>query len=64
MASDTRLPEPESIRLQLPMRFLDRETLRESFHLPSDVREVGIQPSGLDHPKILDYYLQGWQHWK
>jgi len=49
--------------LPKPTRFLASGTLPALFRFPPDIGPVAVQPSTLDQPKILQYYLQGWKHW-
>ena len=51
------------IDIKVPSQFIDNETAKNAFKLEKDVQRENIEPSTLDRPKVLDYYLQGWRYW-
>lgn len=46
-----------------PTRFLSRDGLAPLFRFAPDIGPVEADPSTLDRPRILRYYLEGWKHW-
>ena len=53
----------ERINIQIPVKYIDNELAKNSFKIEKDVHRKDIEPSTLDRPKILDYYLKGWRYW-
>ena len=52
-----------SINLTVDTKFLDNELIKNVFKFEKDVINENTQPSTLDNPKILEYYLNGWRYW-
>jgi len=46
-------------------QYLNAGVLPGLFQFPEDLQppEEDLQPSTLDRPRVLDAYLEGWQHW-
>ncbi len=64
IAAANRPLQAQQAKVSVPMRFLDPPTLQKLFHFEPDLLPVdSIQPSSLDRPELLDYYLEGWQEW-
>lgn len=49
--------------LNVPTKYLDKETFKKAFIVEKDIQRDGIKYSTMDKPAILDYYLQGWRYW-
>ena len=62
MASNTRY-DLNTININVETKYLDNELAKVSFKIEKDVIKTDIEPSTLDRPKILDYYLNGWRYW-
>jgi spermidine synthase len=54
----------ERAKLSVKTEFLSPESLREMWTFPRDASEVDVQPSTLDRPRIMDYYLNNWKQWE
>jgi len=58
---------PPRLDTSVSMRFLDDEVLARLFVFPKDLSSQASQsdaePSTLDRPLVLSYYLAGWRHW-
>jgi len=53
------------LELGVETRFLSNEVIKNLFLFEKDIKstqEYGI--SSLDDPKVLNWYLKGWRHWK
>jgi len=53
----------DKIKLSIPTKFLDNETIKNLFSIPKDIKRENIKPSTLNKPEILKYYLDGWKYW-
>ena len=53
----------DNIKVSVPVRYADSETIKEFFHIPKDVKRQNIKISTLNSPEILNYYLNGWRYW-
>ena len=62
LASNNPIKEQE-INVSVPTKFLDDNSIKSLFHIEKDVKRDGIKSSTLDHPEILNYYLNGWRYW-
>lgn len=62
IASDNTI-RADKIDIKIPAKFIDNEVAKNAFKLEKDVQRTNIEPSTLDRPKILDYYLNGWRYW-
>lgn len=51
------------LRVEVPTRFIDDETLPRLFVFERDLRGGDVELSTLDEPKVLAYYLEGWRRW-
>ncbi|HJL14830.1 MAG TPA: polyamine aminopropyltransferase [Sandaracinaceae bacterium LLY-WYZ-13_1] len=64
LAAPERALEAEDVRIDVPTRYLDADTVPRLFSFARDVRAPrDITPSTLDEPRVLRYYLSGWRHW-
>ncbi len=54
---------PSDVHVHVPTRYLDDETARALFTFERDLQPGPIEPSTLDRPIVLSYYLGGWEHW-
>ncbi len=58
------LPIPiESIRLDIPTKFLRQETLAQLYNFPKDVIKKVEEVNTMDRPILLDLYLKEWKQW-
>ena len=48
----------------MPTRFLTAEMLAGMSEFSRDVAEVAVEPSTMDHPKVLDYYRRSSRQWE
>lgn len=55
--------DTDSINIDVETKFLDNEIVQNAFKLEKDVQRENVEPSTLDNPKILEYYLNGWRYW-
>ncbi len=62
LASDMKL-DTGKINVGVETKFLDNETAKSAFKIEKDLIRDNIQPSTMDRPKILEYYLNGWRYW-
>ena len=62
LATDNKVNISE-IDIKIPAKYIDNEIAKNAFKLEKDVQRENIEPSTLDRPKILDYYLNGWRYW-
>ena len=62
LASNNPIKEQE-INVSVPTKFLDDNSIKSLFHIEKDVKRDGIKSSTLNHPEILNYYLNGWRYW-
>ena len=53
----------KNIKIEVPTKFLENNSIDSLFHIEKDVKRANIKPSTLDHPEILNYYLNGWRYW-
>ncbi len=63
LASRQPLPLPESLNLDLPVRFLTERLIPELFVFPKDEAELEVEPNRLIAPVLLDLYLEDWAQW-
>jgi spermidine synthase len=54
----------KALRVEVPSRFLDDDTLERMFVFERDLRRPKVALSTLDEPKVLAYYLKGWKRWE
>ena len=50
-------------RLPSGTRYLSDEVVKGLFVFADDLSDPGAEPSTLDRPVVLTYYLEGWRHW-
>ena len=50
--------------LPTELTYLDNEQARQSFKLPKDITIAKTKINTLDHPVILDYFIEDWSKWK
>jgi spermidine synthase len=62
LASDRKLILDE-IKIQVPTKYLENQTLKKLFFFEKDLRETEVSISSLDKPLILTHYLSGWKYW-
>lgn len=63
IASDTAI-KPENFQSNLPLKYLDTENVRKMFYFEKDIDHPGdIKVNRLDHPVLLDYFLEDWEKW-
>ena len=51
------------ININIETKFIDKDVIKNAFKLEKDVQRENIEPSTLDRPKVLEYYLNGWRYW-
>ena len=62
LASNHNIDE-SNIDIQVSTRYIEKDSVKEFFYIPKDVRRTGIRVSTLNKPEILNYYLSGWKYW-
>lgn len=62
MGSDLPL-DTSRIDIQVPTQFLENKMMDKLFYFEKDVLVDTILPSSLDHPQVLEYYLEDWRRW-
>lgn len=62
LASNNPINE-KNIKINVPTKFLENNSIDSLFHIEKDVKRKNIKASTLDHPEILNYYLNGWRYW-
>ena len=50
--------------LPTELTYLDNEQAQQSFKLPKDIKIAKTKINTLDHPVILDYFIEDWAKWK
>ena len=55
--------DQNAIRAAVTTRFLNEDALREMFLFGKDIGAVPVEISTLDHPRVFNYYVQGWEIW-
>lgn len=63
LASRKQLPI-QPYELTVPTRYIDSETIARMFYFEKDLIASNVEVSTLDSPKVLEYYLNGWNYWK
>lgn len=61
-----RRPLDEAVTRPVPgitTRFLDDRVFAKLFVFEKDLKAEAVEPSTLDRPIVLSYYLEGWQQW-
>ncbi len=49
--------------IKVETKYIDKDIAANCFKIEKDVKKENIEPSTLDKPKILEYYLKGWRYW-
>lgn len=62
LASNHNIDE-SNIDIQVPTRYIEKDSVKEFFYIPKDVQRTDIKVSTLNKPEILNYYLSGWKYW-
>ncbi len=47
----------------VPTRFLDEGVFQKIWAFGKDVAYLNLEPSTIDHPRVLELYLKGWTYW-
>lgn len=55
--------DPSHIHIDVPTRYLTDEKAKELFTFAKDLARVKVAVSTLDDPRLLRYYLNGWENW-
>ncbi len=55
--------DPTAVKIEVPTQYLEENILQSLFAFSKDMMEEETEPSTLDQPVILSYYLKGWRHW-
>ncbi|MBI3505165.1 MAG: polyamine aminopropyltransferase [Proteobacteria bacterium] len=63
LASARALPKDKPA-LKIATRFLNEDLLARMFTWSKDDAPVPVEPSTMDKPSILRYYLRGWKQWQ
>ncbi|MDV7339917.1 polyamine aminopropyltransferase [Terasakiella sp. A23] len=65
MMASRRDIDPAVLGQNLPdgLKFLSAKLVPGLFVFPDDLMQTNVEPSTLDRPVILDYYLEGWKYW-
>jgi spermidine synthase len=56
--------DPSRLRLSVPTRYLDANTVPALFRFDPDTAEVAAEPSTLEDQAVLRYYAQAWARWR
>lgn len=54
----------QNIQPLVTTKYLDRDAIQRMFYFEKDMLASNVEASSLDSPKVLEYYLDGWSHWK
>ncbi len=50
-------------QLKISTRFIDKQVLQRIWTFGKDIAYRKREASTIDRPRVLDYYLDGWQYW-
>ncbi|MFT7222835.1 MAG: spermidine synthase [Cellvibrionaceae bacterium] len=63
LASKSRI-DLDATKLPVATKYVDAYAIERMLYFEKDMRASDVEISTLDSPKVLDYYLDGWKHWK
>lgn len=52
-----------NMSISVETKYLDNDIAKKAFLIEKDIVKNNINPSTLDKPEILNYYLNGWRYW-
>jgi spermidine synthase len=64
LAAEDAAPDLRTLRLNVPTRFLRPESLPALAVFDADIAPTPVEPSSLDHPRVLTYYNEGARRWE
>lgn len=53
----------DQIESGIPTQYLENTILPSTFYFQKDLRVDSVRVNTLDHPILLDYYMEGWRKW-
>ncbi len=53
----------DHIQSDIPTQYLDDTILPATFYFQKDLLADSVNVNTLDHPLLLDYYMEGWRKW-
>ena len=54
---------PGAIKIRVPTKYVEDRIIGNFFVFAKDLIDKSPQPSTLDRPMVLSYYLEGWRYW-
>ena len=64
IAKNADFDEKNHRKLPEDLKFLTENVYLSSFEMPKDIRVVETKINTIDHPVVLDYFLEDWYKWK
>ena len=63
IASTRRLGDPTALAIPFETRYLSTSLVPALFAFPLDQARLEVEPNRLINPKLLHYYVEGWNQW-